>query len=290
MQILSELFNNKEIQNKNLFKVNSLMNIFNIFELLCWDKIKENLVEEYKMKLSESIIKKFDSFYSNEENKRYITKIKLATALRRFISRYLAGKRNQNEFNEKNNLMLYLPKEELWDEYDFTSSEEFNKELNELFSDNDNDCLIMVGHSLELYDYLGGDKSLLDKYFDGLDIQKEENKNEINHEIKLIDEVNINNININNENYFDLDFVKENPKDINDISKNKNEENSIKNEYNLDDIIDEQQKNSNNNEIEKEEEKNQDEDDEDGEDEGDDFLQNDDNEDENIEKDQDIYY
>ena len=101
MQILYELFNNKEIQNKNLFKVNSLMNIFNIFELLCWDKIKENLEKEYKTKLNETIIKKFDSFYANKENERYITKIKLATALRRFISRYLTGKRNEKESKEK---------------------------------------------------------------------------------------------------------------------------------------------------------------------------------------------
>ena len=295
MQILSELFINKEIQNKNLFKVNSLMNIFNIFELLCWDKIKENLENEYKTKLNETIIKKFDSFYANKENERYITKIKLATALRRFISRYLTGKRNEKESKEKKNLMLYLRKEELWDEIDFTKNEEFNKELNELFSDNDNDCLIMVGHSLELYEYLGGDKFLLNIYFEGLDIHKQENKNEIKNEIK--DEIKLNNVvDINNDNYFD--FLKPDKEEISNIIINKKEEKNEKDKFYIDEIINEPPKNNNIKEIDKDKEKNQVEEgeDEEGEEEEDDdedymkFIQPEDNKDENIQKDQNIDY
>ena len=225
--LLTELFNHENIRKKKLFKVETLMNIFNIFELLCWDQIKDNLLNEYKMALTDKIKNKFDSFYKDQEDKRNITKIKLATALRRLISRYLSGKRNQNEFNEKNNLLLYLTKAELWDEYGFTESQEFNKELYELFSDEENNCLIMVGHGFELYNYLGGDKSLLKEYFGHLEINKKEEKNEIKNEINIKNE---NNININNEN--DFNIIKEDQKDINEIIIN-NEEGNNNNDFNI---------------------------------------------------------
>ena len=235
ISLLTELFNHENIIKKKLFKVETLMNIFNIFELLCWDTIKDNLLDEYKMALTDKIKNKFDSFYKDQEDKRYITKIKFATALRRLISRYLSGKRNQNEFNENNNLFLYLPKAELWDEYKFTESQEFNKELYELFSDEENNCLIMVGHAFELYNYLGGDKSLLKKYFGNLEINKKEENNEIKNEINIINENNINNEN-------DFNIIKEDQKDINEIIINNEEEKNINNNN----IINEHGLNNNN--------------------------------------------
>ena len=191
ISLLKDLFDKYNIRKNKLFKVDTLMNVFNIFEMLCWDKIKENLLNEYKMEINNDIKKKFDSFYKDNEDKKYITKIKLATALRRFISRYLSGKRNQNEFNEKNSLFLYLSKEELWDEYQFTESQEFQDELNKLFSDDDNKCMIMLGHSMNLYDYLGGDTSLLKEYYDLLEIDKnkeEKVENKIKNEYEESEE------------------------------------------------------------------------------------------------------
>jgi hypothetical protein len=80
--ILKNLFNDEKIVRKKLFKVDKVMNIFNIYEFLCWDEIKDNLNNEYKMELDDNIKIKFDLFYKGYEDKRIITKIKLATALR----------------------------------------------------------------------------------------------------------------------------------------------------------------------------------------------------------------
>ena len=152
----------------------------------------------------------------------------------------------------------------------------------------------MVGHSLELYEYLGGDKFLLNIYFEGLDIHKEENKNEIKKEIK--DEIKLNNVvDINNDNYFD--FLKPDKEEISNIIINKKEEKNEKDKFYIDEIINEPPKNNNIKEIDKDKEKNQVEEgeDEEGEEEDDDedymkFIQPEDNKDENIQKDQNIDY
>ena len=61
--ILKNLFNDEKIVRKKLFKVDKVMNIFNIYEFLCWDEIKDNINNEYKMELDENIKIKFDLFY-----------------------------------------------------------------------------------------------------------------------------------------------------------------------------------------------------------------------------------
>jgi len=96
-----------------LFTVDSLINIYNIFELIYWEKIKENLEEDYLKELNNNIKQKINDFFSKNENKHIITKQKLSTAIRRLISRYLAGKRRQKEIDEKNQLFYYLSKQEL---------------------------------------------------------------------------------------------------------------------------------------------------------------------------------
>ena len=246
--LLKDLFNKDKIRENKLFKVDSLMNVFNIFEMLCWDKIKENLLIDYKMEINDNIKNKFDLFYKDNEDKRYITRIKLATALRRFISRYLSGKRNQNEFNENNNLFFYLSKYELWDEYQFTESKEFNDELNELFSDEKNNCLIMVGHAMAIYEYIGGDISLLKDYFDSLglnnlkekaknkrkkeDDEKGENKNGISLDNNYNDDNNFENNKENNNINDNYNNNKEN-EEISEIESNKNINNIIKENKNI---------------------------------------------------------
>ena len=240
ISILKDLFDYNNNKMRNIFKVGSLLNIFNIFELLCWDKIKENLINEYKKELNNNIKNKFNDFYKENEDKKCLTKIKLSTALRRFISRYLSGKRNQNEFNEKQSLLLYLSKAELWDEYKFTETKEFNDELHQLFSDEENNCLIMVGHAMELYNYLGGDNSVLNEYLDKLEEHEKIEKNEIKNEIIEIKNEIID-INEFDEDYYN-EIIKEKYKDINDIIINKENEDEIiekkeeKNYFNINNI------------------------------------------------------
>ena len=264
------IFNkNDNIQENNnklvriLFSLQVLINFilennYNKDELIINDKIKENLLNEYKMEINNDIKKKFDSFYKDNEDKKYITKIKLATALRRFISRYLSGKRNQNEFNEKNSLFLYLSKEELWDEYQFTESQEFQDELNKLFSDDDNKCMIMLGHSMNLYDYLGGDTSLLKEYYDLLEIDKnkeEKVENKIKNEYEESEE-NEDDKNNDNNIFEDNDFENSEDNEINKYNKIEDEEeiNKIEIKNNLINSHEEEDINNQNEEEEEKEE------------------------------------
>ena len=49
--------NNINIQ---MFSINTLINIFELMEFLCWEEFKNNLNEQYKMPLSEDMEKKIN--------------------------------------------------------------------------------------------------------------------------------------------------------------------------------------------------------------------------------------
>ena len=188
--ILKELFDNTK--ERKLFTIDSLMNIFNIFEIICWEKIKDNLSESYLMEINEDIKNYINNSFNILANKQsLISKVKLATAIRRFVSRYLSGRRAENEIDEKNKLILYLSKQELWDEFGLVDNEEFQNELNMIFSEEGNNFNILVGQATNLYEILGGDISLMHEYFISLEVNKQrkkinnnivEEKNEIKEE------------------------------------------------------------------------------------------------------------
>lgn len=220
LNILMDLFNdNKE---NELFTVDSLIYIYNIFELICWEKIQDNLEDYYLMEINENIKKKMDSFFSKNENKHSITKQKLATAIRRLISRYLAGKRGQKEIDEKNQLFYYLSKQELWDEYGFVDNEEFGIELNAIFESNENNSTIVIGQATKLYEYLGGDKFLLNKYFSKFEEDKQKNKkdeNQIQKEKDLSDDDDNNNFIDQGENRANSIISSENDNEYDDVEE-----------------------------------------------------------------------
>ena len=182
--------------------MDTLINVFNIFEIICWDKIKENLSNSYLMEINENIIKNINKYFKNEnikENEKLITKRSLATAIRRFISRYLSGKRGDNEINENNKLILYITRQELWDDYALIENEDFEVELSLILNNEENNSSILVGHAKNIYEILGGDKDLLKEYFSKLDKTPyiENNKNKINKEKEEINQNN--NVKINEE-------------------------------------------------------------------------------------------
>ena len=102
-------------KNNNKFKINSLMSIYNIFEYLCWDQIKNNINEEYKMKIKEKDkikIKNYIDLNIKEDN--LVKKNDISAAIRRLISRYLCGKRGDTDINEYKKLSDYILREDLW--------------------------------------------------------------------------------------------------------------------------------------------------------------------------------
>ena len=156
--------NMKNDKNNNSFTINCLININDIIEMFCWDIIRNNLDTQYLEDINENIKIQINSFFneiitkdSKNNNTIILKKIHLCSAIRRLITRYLSGKSDEN-INPKNKLKNYLIKIELWP-INFAESEIIEEEVNQIFGDLD----ILICHSLKLYDYLGGDKSELDK-------------------------------------------------------------------------------------------------------------------------------
>ena len=159
LDILNELFGEKTTKIEELFTVNSIMSIFLFFELFCWEKIKENITPYYLKNINDNIKKKIDKFFENSNNK-IITKVNLSTAIRRFVSRYLAGKNVINRINENNNFIYYIFNEELWDDKNIIKESEFISNLNEIFDNDKSKNMISVGHILKVQEYLGDEIQL----------------------------------------------------------------------------------------------------------------------------------
>ena len=165
LDILNELFDEKDIKENNfkdakLLKVNSMMSVFDFFEFICWKNIKENLSNDYFKDINVNIKNKIKGFFESKNNK-IITKMNLSIAIRRFVSRYLSGKRGENEINENNNLIYYLCKEELWDQKGIVDNPDFDKELSLLFDTDKSPTMISVGQATKVYEFLGGEIKLL---------------------------------------------------------------------------------------------------------------------------------
>ena len=150
------------------------MRLFEFFEYLCWNQIKENLLDEYNKQLDEKKVKLIDDYYKkNTDDKNIIKKVELAGAVRKFISRYLAGKRGQSEYGRDKNLFAYLTRFDLWerniDEY----------ELEQEFSKLSSEVKITIGEAKNFYEKLGGDNEIFKEFF------KEEEMKNVNNEIIL---------------------------------------------------------------------------------------------------------
>jgi hypothetical protein len=105
----------------NEFKIEKLMNVFFFIEHLCFKDLSETLQQEYKKEipkeLQEKIKEKLLKSEKNAENNEFvITVSQLAAAIRRFISRYLAGKRESVDIDDKRDLVFDLTRIDLWEE------------------------------------------------------------------------------------------------------------------------------------------------------------------------------
>ena len=161
-------------------KVEDITEVYSYIELLCFQPIIANLRDYYKKPIEKE---KADDILKLFEDKKFkvITKVHLASACRKLISRYLVSTRDDTDYSENNKLVLYLDRDEmwteLWKEKENLSEEEKNQE-EEKFKE-DLEILrkqeLILGQSYELYNLLGGDKS---KALEGIktEIEKEKEK------------------------------------------------------------------------------------------------------------------
>ena len=134
----------------NNINTNKLMNVFFYFEHLCFEDLAETLQPEYKQKIPEDnknqIINKLLNKY---DNKLYTIK-DLGAAVRRFISRYLSGKTDRIDINEKNDLSIELSRAELW-EQKIGNVDGFERVIKEQLQEFN----LTVGQAYDFYEIIG---------------------------------------------------------------------------------------------------------------------------------------
>ena len=123
-------------------KVKKIINVFLFIEQLCFDLFCKNLIDAYKKKIEENIKNKITDLAKKEkENIK-----ELASAVRRFISRYLFRIKDENKMLSSVKLSIELKKKlSLWNQK-FRDEKKINEilELYEQFN-------LTVGQSFEFY-------------------------------------------------------------------------------------------------------------------------------------------
>ena len=100
----------------NIFKVNQLMNIFFYIEHLCFEDLKKIIHPIYQKGIDENVILKIKEKIKNEKTEEKEFRIALSSALRRFISRYIAGISETIDIDENIDLAFQLGRIDLWEE------------------------------------------------------------------------------------------------------------------------------------------------------------------------------
>ena len=98
------------------FKVEKLMNVFFFIEHLCFEDLSNTLQPEYKKEIPKELQDKIKHKLLEQKNDNILSVKELAAALRRYISRYLAGKRESVDINETRELYYDLTRIDLWKE------------------------------------------------------------------------------------------------------------------------------------------------------------------------------
>lgn len=117
---------------KNNFTINKLLNIYEYYQILCFNKIKEKL-KSYQEKIIDDEQKIKINDYKNEVKTNEKINNIIEIALRKFILCFLSkvnDKDNKIKLNN-NNIKNYLEIEDLWNK-DFYKKDEFYEELKKL--------------------------------------------------------------------------------------------------------------------------------------------------------------
>ena len=144
-----------EFFEKQTLKVNELNEAYSYIELLCFKPIIANLRDHYKKQIDDYIIENINKSFEEKQFK-IITKISLASACRKLISRYLISIRDDTDYNENNKLDLYLNREEMWSK-EIWGTKEKNENIEqdlEILRKNE----LILGQCYDLYTKLGGDE------------------------------------------------------------------------------------------------------------------------------------
>ena len=156
---LSNEMKNFFFKNK-IFTLEVLIDIYEYVEHLCFEQILDNVNIEFKVDIEKDKIEKINQYFNIKNDKRFISKTQLAKAVRKFISRFLSGKRNENEVKENENILIFLEyKPDLWPK-NFTEKDEFANEIEDMMEN----FTVEVKQACKFYEVLGGDKGLMGEH------------------------------------------------------------------------------------------------------------------------------
>ena len=206
---LVKLFKEKYDNNEKMFSINCLVSLFEYFEALCWNDIKNKIPQDYQLELSEEI-KGYILDYFEKNKNTLINKKNLTVCLRKLISRYLASSRQEIEIKSDSELKQYIGREDLWSK-DILNSDSFDNEIEEIFK-----LEINIGQSFNLYNLLEGDAILNEELYNK---EKEKEKEKNKEELK---DNNI--INTNSDNKEDNDNTKKEKDEENEEEEGEEEE------------------------------------------------------------------
>ena len=132
-------------------KANKILSIFQFFEHLCFKDLCETIQNEYKEKIDEEVNSKIKGKLFDKKNfKEYISIKELAAAVRRFISRYLVGTKQQINIDPKSMLLPQLKRVDLWDKKEAENIDNLGNLISSLI----NEFKLNVGQSLSFYEII----------------------------------------------------------------------------------------------------------------------------------------
>ena len=172
-QLIKMFKDSFEFGNAQVFTIDSLVSIFEHFEALCWKAMKKNILPDYQLEISPPEMKKYiiEYFDKNKDQKKLINIKNFTVALRKLISRSIAGSRQEIDVKSDAALKLYIGRGDLWPTQ-IIENEEFINEIFFICKDE-----ILVGNCLDLYNSLDGDAIL------NRELNKNENDNNNNNNI-----------------------------------------------------------------------------------------------------------
>ena len=196
---LINLFKKHNNSENKIFTVNSLVSIFEFFEKLCWEQIKKTVSADYQLELSEDIKNYLIDYFSDDKNdNEKIIKLKdFSAALRKIISRFLAGSSQKADIPSEYNLKVYINKADIWNKK-IIENNKFQDEIDQIFKFD-----ILVAHCYNLYNLFEKEDIIYEEIYERknnkqnvienneFEINTNSNQNDINN--------NINNINDNNQ-------------------------------------------------------------------------------------------
>ena len=142
----------KNLPERNNFTIANLIDIYEYIELISYEQIVDNINEFYKKEISEDEKQKITNYFESvKNNKNKIITIEiLSNAVRKFISRFLSGKREDTEYKEEEPLLLFIEyKEDIWDKNVF-NNDKFNDEIEEMRESFE----VHTSQSVEFYEFL----------------------------------------------------------------------------------------------------------------------------------------